>query len=44
MNMLSFLENEHNGFSRFNGKPLYEEERKMDATGRTIVPRSLSRV
>lgn len=33
MNMLSFLENEHNGFSRFNDKSLYEEERKMDVTG-----------
>ena len=33
MNMLSFLENEHNGYSRFNDKSLYEEERKMDVTG-----------
>lgn len=33
MNMLSFLENEHNGFNHFNDKSLYEEERKADVTG-----------
>ena len=33
MNMLSFFENEHNGFNRSNDKSLYEEERKTDVTG-----------
>lgn len=33
INMLTFLENEYNGFSRFNDKSLYEEERKADVAG-----------
>eukprot|EP00602_Paraphysomonas_sp_CaronLab_P010226 CAMPEP_0185018736 /NCGR_PEP_ID=MMETSP1103-20130426/1411_1 /TAXON_ID=36769 /ORGANISM="Paraphysomonas bandaiensis, Strain Caron Lab Isolate" /LENGTH=166 /DNA_ID=CAMNT_0027548687 /DNA_START=76 /DNA_END=573 /DNA_ORIENTATION=- len=33
ISMLSFLENEHSGFSRFNDKSLHKEERKADVTG-----------